>query len=139
MTAHALLFTLAAIGISETVYLIRERLIKERPFCVLGQQCHIVLESRFNKIFFGIHNDVVGLMFYVVVSFITAFLVIGIEPMSWWNLFAKIAIAGGTVTSLFLMYLQWKVIQAWCFWCLMSALTIFLMGLILLTSNLIVP
>ena len=138
MTAHALLFTLAAIGISETVYLIRERLLHEKPFCVLGQSCEVVLESKYNKIF-GVHNDVMGLLFYIAVSFITAFLVIGVEPMEWWDLFAKIAIASGAVFSLFLVYLQWKVIKVWCFWCLMSAMTIFLMALILLTSNLILP
>lgn len=135
MTAHALLFTLAAIGISETVYLIKKRLEKEKPVCVFGQSCQIVLASKYNHVFL-IHNDVAGLLFYIVISFITAFLVIGIEPMQWWDLFAKAGIGFAGLMSIFFVYLQARVIKAWCFWCLMSALTIWLMGFIVLVSNL---
>ncbi|MDA2922595.1 vitamin K epoxide reductase family protein [Patescibacteria group bacterium AH-259-L07] len=135
MTPHALLFTLAAIGISETVYLIRKRTAQERPVCVIGQQCHQVLESKYNNIF-GIPNEISGLIFYVAISFITAFLVIGIEPMVLWDRLAEVLIAGGVLLSLVFIYLQWRVIKAWCFWCLMSAITVFLMGLIVLISDL---
>ena len=138
MTPHALLFTLAAIGIAEAVYLIRKRMAMEKPVCILGEECHVVLESKYNKIF-GVHNDVLGLAFYITVSFITAFLVIGVEPIVLWVLLANLAIGGGAVMSFFLVYLQWRVIKAWCIWCVMSALTIFFMGLILLTSTLILP
>jgi len=136
MTPHALLFTLAAIGISETVYLIRQRRAQKRPVCVIGQSCHQVLESKYNKLF-GISNDAAGLAFYIIISIVTAFLVIGIEPMLIWEKLAKILILGGALISLYFIYLQWQVIMYWCFWCVMSAITIFLMALIVLTSNLI--
>lgn len=135
MTAHALLFTLAAIGISETVYLIRKRKEHEKPVCIIGESCQIVLSSKYNHIFW-IHNDLAGLMFYIVVGFITAFLVIGVSPMSWWDLLAKVGIGLAALMSIFFVYLQARVIKAWCFWCLMSAMTIWLMGLIVLVSNL---
>lgn len=136
MTPHALLFTLAAIGISETVYLIRKRIALQKPVCIIGEDCQKVLESKYNKIF-GIRNDVLGLLFYIVISFITAFLVIGVEPVAWWDFLAKILIAGGAVMSLALTYIQWKLIKAWCFWCIMSAITTWLMAIIILTSELI--
>ena len=135
MTPYALLFTLAAIGISETVYLIRKRMAQEKPVCFLGGGCHLVLESKFNKLF-GVHNDVLGLVFYIVISLITAFLVIWIEPMVWLDALAKILILGGVIMSALFTYLQWRIIKAWCFWCLMSAITVFLMAIIVLTSNL---
>lgn len=137
MTPHALLFTLAAIGISETAYLIKKRKRQELPFCPLGESCAKVLESKYNKIFF-IQNDTLGLLFYIAISTITAFLVLELQPTSFWEILAKTSIIGGAIFSAFLTYLQWKVIKSWCTWCLMSALTVFFMSLIILTTSLII-
>ena len=136
MTSYALLFTLAAIGISETVYLIRKRIAAEKPICPIGDSCTLVLTSKYNKIFI-IQNDVWGLLFYIATSFIAAFLVIGVEPLSFWYFVLKFSVAFGALLSLFFTYLQWRVIRAWCFWCLMSAFTIWLMGIIIIASGLI--
>jgi len=133
MTALALLFTLSAIGISETVYLIRKRLASERPVCPIGDSCTLVLSSRYSKIFV-IPNDVLGLLFYIMASFVSGFLVIGIEPLESWTFTFAFLVAAGTLLSLFFTYLQWRVIKAWCFWCVMSACTIWLMGVILVAS-----
>ena len=137
MTAHALLFTLAAIGIAETAYLIRKRIAAEKPICFIGHDCSIVLTSTYNKIFGIIHNDIAGFLFYIGISIITAFLVIGIEPLFLWELCAKLMIVAGVILSLFFIYVQWRIIQTWCFWCLMSAFTIFSMAFIVIVSNLI--
>lgn len=136
MTSYALLFTLSAIGISETVYLIRKRVASEKPVCPIGGGCALVLTSKYNKVFI-LPNDILGLLFYIAASFISAFLVIGVPPLAFWGLILKLSVAFGTVLSLFFTYLQWRVIHAWCFWCLMSAFTIWLMGSIILLSNLI--
>jgi uncharacterized membrane protein len=134
MTSFALLFTLSAIGISETAYLIRKRVASEKPVCPIGENCTLVLESKYNKIFF-VHNDILGFLFYIAASFITAFLVIGIGPLALWKFILKLFIASGSLMSLVFTYLQWRVIRAWCFWCLMSALTIWLMGVIILATS----
>lgn len=131
MTAQALLFTLACLGISEAVYLIRKRKAQEHTVCIIGEACEQVLESKYNKIF-GLHNDILGLVFYILVSLITAFLALEIEPVKWWEVLAKILIFAGVLSSIFFTYLQWRVIKAWCFWCVMSAVTIFLMGIVAL-------
>jgi len=135
MTPHALLFTLAAIGISETAYLIRSRIALKAPICVLGEKCRQVLDSSYQKTL-GISNDVLGLVFYFVVSLLSAFLVIEIEPIILWDKIIGTLILGGALMSLYFIYLQWRVIKAWCFWCLMSAFTIFFMLLIILISDL---
>lgn len=136
MTPLALLFTIAAIGVSETVYLIKTRARFEAPVCPIGENCAVVLTSTYSRLFL-LPNDVWGLLFYIVSAAIAAFLVIGIAPMAFWYLVLKIAIAAGALFSLFLTYLQWRVIKAWCFWCMMSAFTVWLMGAILITSNLL--
>lgn len=131
MTSYALLFTLSAIGISETVYLIKKRKAQKIPVCFLGEDCQKVLESKYNKIL-GIHNDILGLLFYITVSFITAFLVIEIGPQEIWNILIKIIIFIGAVMSLYFIYLQWRIIKAWCFRCLASAINTFLMAIIVI-------
>ncbi|MDP2676930.1 MAG: vitamin K epoxide reductase family protein [bacterium] len=138
MTALALLFTLAAIGISETAYLIQKRKETKRPVCVIGEDCVKVLSSKYNHIFVFIHNDTAGFLFYIFISCITAFLVIGIPPIAFWILVAKIAIFAGVGLSCFFIFLQWKIIRAWCFWCLMSSFTIFAMAFIVLINDLII-
>lgn len=133
MTSLALIFTLASIGISETVYLVRKRIASEKPICPIGGDCGVVLSSKYNKIFL-VPNDLLGLLSYMAISLLAAFLVIGIAPAGLWNALIKILIAIATIASIFFTYLQWKIIRAWCFWCLMSAFTIWLMGIIILLS-----
>lgn len=134
MTSFALLFTLSSIGISETVYLIRKRIASEKPVCPIGDNCEIVLESKYNKIFI-IQNDILGLLVYIIISLIAAFLVIGVAPVPLWIFTIKILIGIASVISFFFTYLQWHVIRAWCFWCLMSAFTIWLMAITILISG----
>lgn len=135
MTSLALLFTIAAIGISETVYLVKTRMRSEKPACPIGEQCATVLASRYSRLFF-LPNDVWGFLFYIVSALMAAFLMIGLEPMIFWYAILKIAIIVGSLFSIFLTYLQWRVIKAWCFWCVMSACTVWLMGGIIIISNL---
>jgi uncharacterized membrane protein len=134
MTSFALLFTLASIGISETVYLIEKRIASERPVCPIGEGCATVLSSKYNKIFL-IPNDILGLLTYIAIAVIAAFLVIEVDPMPLWSILIKILVGLASLMSLIFTYLQWKVIRAWCFWCLMSAFTIWLMAIIILVSK----
>lgn len=132
LTPHALIFTIAAIGISGTAYLIQKRIAAERPVCPIGEGCETVLNSKYNRMFLGIHNEVIGLIFYTFFAAIAAFLVIDINQtkllitIGWALLFCA------TLASFFLVYLQWRVIRAWCFWCVMSAITVGLMDLMML-------
>lgn len=136
MTSEALIFTLSALGISETAYLIKKRLRSEKPVCPIGENCLAVLTSRYSKMFV-IPNDVLGLLFYIACSFIAAFSVIGVGSQLLWDFIITILIVFGSFLSIFFTYLQFRIIKAWCFWCLMSAVTIWLMGVIILFSNFI--
>lgn len=132
LTSDALLFTISAIGIAESSYLIRTRRTAEQPVCPIGHECATVLNSKYNRLFFGIHNDLGGMAFYLSFSMLMALAVI-IEPAP--AIFRTLALgmlAGATFFSLVLVYVQWRLIRAWCFWCLMSAATIGLMDLIIL-------
>lgn len=134
MTAFALLFTLSALGISDTVYLIRKRIASERPVCPIGESCTAVLGSKYNKLLI-VPNDVLGLVFYVFVCVVAALLVVGAGPALFLKFIFQLAVVIGALLSVFFTYLQWKVIRAWCFWCLMSAFTVWFMGVIILVSG----
>lgn len=131
MTSLALLFTLAAIGISETVYLVRARIAGKRLVCPIGEGCTTVLTSRYSAVFF-IPNDVLGLVAYIIIAIGVAFLVIGVPPIDVWQSLVIVVVGIASAMSLLLVYLQWRVIRAWCFWCLISAFTIWLMGIIIM-------
>lgn len=133
MTSLALLFTLASIGVSEAVYLVRMRVASEAPVCPIGEGCATVLTSKYSKIFL-VHNDILGLLVYITLSILTAFLVIGVAPVALWTLLIKILVGVACIISSVFTYIQWRIIHAWCFWCLMSAFTIWLMGIIILLS-----
>ena len=136
MSLYAILFTLACVGISETAYLIETRKKGQKPVCFIGEDCSKVLASKYSKVFI-FHNDVWGLLFYIAIGFLTAFLVIGVEPQGLWDNLMKIFVGISTAVSLVLVYLQWRVLKAWCFWCMLSALTVFGMGVILLIFSML--
>lgn len=136
MTSEALVFTLSAIGISETVYLIKKRLLSEKPTCPIGEDCVKVLSSKYSTMFV-VPNDMLGLLFYIVSSLIAAFLVIEVKPLFIWNSVINILVISGSALSIYFVYLQFKIIKAWCFWCLMSAFTIWFMGIVLLFNSFI--
>lgn len=147
LTPLALLFTLSAIGIAETVYLIRKRKGEQTPVCFIGSGCHVVLESKYNKIL-GIHNDVLGLVFYIFICAMSALILmsqdgsqaslIGAFPVSILKTIDMLAILSGAVMSIYFTFLQAFVIRQWCFWCLMSAFTVFAMTAIVLLSGFVI-
>ncbi len=136
MINFALLFTLSAIGISETVYLIRKRISLQKPICPIGESCLTVLTSKYSTIFL-VPNDILGFLTYIAISFMAAFLVIGVPPMFIWSFILDILVVIASLVSLFFTYLQWKVVKAWCFWCLMSAFTIWSMAITIIVGLLI--
>lgn len=122
MLLHFLVLLFASFGLSETVFLIRKRKSEEAPVCFIGGDCHKVLDSKWNKTL-GVHNDLVGVVFYVAVLVAVALLEIGIGPADQIWIALDIAVGLASLASLYFTFLQWKVIKAWCFWCLMSGAT----------------
>lgn len=131
MNASIILLVLSAIGIGETVYLIRTRRAMRAPVCPIDGGCSTVLESKYNKLFF-ISNDTLGLLFYLGTAGLSVLMATNTNPL--WRTLITLAVAAGSLMSLVFTYLQWRVIRAWCFWCLMSAITIWLMGGILILT-----
>ena len=131
LTPFALLFTIAAIGISEMSYLIKKRISAERPVCPIGESCEIVLTSKYNRMFFGLHNDIAGMIFYVAIAVICALIVLEAYFILRLILAMELLLIAASIMSTVFLYIQWRVIKAWCFWCVMSAATVGTMDLII--------
>lgn len=108
--------------------------MSEQSICPIGGGCETVLQSRWNRTF-GVHNDVLGLLFYLAAMLATALVVADVAPIALWERSFRLALLIAVVMSCRFTYLQWRVIKAWCFWCLMSAVTIGLMAITVCVSG----
>src|SRR3990167_1490369 len=112
------LIVLAILGIFDSGYLIKKRVKKQPLSCLINGGCEKVVESRWNAIFF-IKNDVLGLFYYILILFLALYLFFTSEKL----LFLTKLISGASLLfSLFLVFIQVKIIKKYCFYCLISAL-----------------
>lgn len=135
LTAYTYLFTLATIGVSVASYLIQKRKADERPICPIGEDCHIVLESKYNQLL-GIRNDILGLAFYTLSAIILGIIFIyGENSLTLiLNKLFYLMLTFASAMSIIFIYLQSHILKAWCFWCIMSSLIVFLMDIIVFFS-----
>ena len=130
MTSTIIIFLLALIGIGESAYLFFTRTRGTSPVCIIGNECHTVLEDRHNKTF-GVQNDLLGIIFYTTSSLVALGIILSAFSSVPFAEIQEILIAGGTVMASYYLYLQWRVIRAWCFWCTMSAVNVWVMAILL--------
>lgn len=136
---YLLVLIISLIGVIETLYLIHKRRLADHPICPMGGRCDLVLSSKYNKTL-GVHNDMAGLAFYVFFVILSGLFLFEHQfVLAYQNIIltaAGVVLIIATVMSLGFIYLQWRVIKAWCFWCLMSAGTVFLIDLVVLAAAL---
>lgn len=134
MIPYTALFVLAVMGINETTYLIRKRIGGSAPVCPIGSECDKVLLSKHRNMLV-IPLDVWGLLFYCTIALACSLAVVGMAPQTFWEPFITYVVMAGAIFSLFFTYVQWRIIGAWCFWCLTSAFTVWIMGIIIMLSR----
>ena len=125
MNTHLVIILLALAGIVESLYLRYERNRRRPPVCVIGHSCAEVWKSSYSKTF-GVSNEIWGIMFYLTIAIIE-WLIFSGSKFTMLTLSELIALVVGAVMSSYFIYLQWRVIKAWCFWCTLSAVLVLLM------------
>ena len=126
------IFLLGVIGLGESLYLVTTRLRHEKPVCIAGESCHIVLRSKYSRLFGFAHNDILGVLFYICTLILSILILTATGPVSLWINGLSIAVLLGAVMSVILTFIQWRILKNWCFWCLLSAATNWLMAILLL-------
>ncbi len=131
MQIYTILFGLEVLGALIALYLIWKRKKQKQPYCVIGEDCSTVLESKYNKIFW-VHNDAMGLLYYLTMIGLLFLLLLGIGPFVWWMIIQQILALTGIIMGVILMYIQWRVLKTWCFWCIVSNINTWIIAAIII-------
>lgn len=130
MPIYYLLLLLQLFGLGTALYLAILRTRKELPHCVIGKGCGVVLSSKYNHIF-GVGNDIMGALYYgamIVLGFLLKF---DLGPSFLWIPLLKLTAISGVVMACLLLFVQWKVLESWCFWCVTADINAILIALII--------
>ncbi len=101
-------------------YLVFKHRQKKPLVCPLNHDCTVVTESRWSTIFFGIRNEILGLLFFA--ALLGAMVITLLRPDMKHILFGWMVLVsgGGLVFAVFLVLIQFYTIKDYCFYCLVS-------------------
>ncbi|MDP4007363.1 MAG: vitamin K epoxide reductase family protein [bacterium] len=119
---------LSFLGFLDASYLVAEHYLGIPLICTITHGCGEVLKSEFSS-FFGIPIALFGALYYAAIFFLT---ILFLDTRN--SLFLKWALLlplGGFLFSLWLIFVQAFLVEAWCQYCLLSA---FLSTLLFLLS-----
>lgn len=111
----------SVMGLCVAMYIYRKKRTHQKLVCPLRTKCDIVLHSTYAKTA-GIPNELLGIMYYVIIGGLYSFLII--FPGVYAPIVLYVLLLGtliGVLFSLYLIALQALVIRVWCAWCLLSA------------------
>jgi len=112
----------ALLGFSLSAYIFRKHQTNEKFVCIIGSDCNIVINSRYNRLL-GVDNECLGMLYYASVVIVAGVLMtagvtaLGI-PIGWFLLGAA------TVSAIFgvvLSGIQFFILNEFCEYCLTSA------------------
>ena len=127
------LLLLEIIGLLIALYLVYKRKKHETPACVVGEECKEVLESEYKNLF-GVHNDSLGVVFYVFLIVLVIILRYDIGPVDLLLRVLKLAVAGAAIAAIIFTFIQWKVLKKWCFWCIISNINTWIIAYIVFNA-----
>lgn len=121
--AYPIIFILSLIGLGISIYLYRVKLITGgKPICLPGFKCDVVMMSKYSSIW-GIPLELLGIIYFVIMSTISLWLAVNPEAMSPVAMLIIVAATlGSFLFSLYLVGIQHFAIKAYCNWCLLVEL-----------------
>jgi uncharacterized membrane protein len=112
------LLILAISGIIISSYLIYSRKKYNRVLICPTNECNDVLDSKYSDIF-SIKNDILGLVYYLIIFgeyFLLTYLMTGLL------IYFKIISSTALFFSIYLLYVQVKILGKYCIYCILSAI-----------------
>lgn len=115
----------ALLGIVDASFLASEQASKNSLLCFGSNSCETVLSSSYAHLF-GVPISWLGIVFYVGL-FVLA--IVGIwrinKPL---KTLLGVWVSGGVLFSLYLLFIQWVVLQSFCYYCLVSFFDVMFVG-----------
>jgi len=119
------MLALTLIGIAAALYVAKGNYTGQPLWCPIIDGCNVVVNSPYSRVF-GVPMSYFGFIYYLYMFALAARL--AFEPFSNSLRFRAVLYAGiGAASSLYFMYLQLGFIRAVCIYCLISAVTTFLL------------
>lgn len=134
---HISLIFLTLIGFSISFYVWRTKSKNKRLVCYLDNTCNEVVNSKYGK-HFGVDNTIWGMLYYIAIFSVSFYQLIRPEffqlgvviVVSW----AKFILAGASaIFSVYLLFVQWRILKKWCEYCIVSALISFIIFLVIIS------
>ena len=124
---------LSAAGICVALFIYLSKRYDRPLVCPLNSDCEKVVRSRWS-VTFGIQNEILGIGGFLAFAAGAVCVLSGIETVWFVSVLPvlKLMAAGAFAFTLFLIYVQLRVIREWCFWCLVSAAITITIDLIIL-------
>jgi len=131
MTIPIIFVALLFVGLINACYISYKREKEERMICPLNGDCEKVLVSKWSKMF-GIHNEIWGMMSYILIASWFAIAMVVPAAASFGSLIIVVLVTLGFLYAIFLLGIQLFVIKDFCFYCLLSSfIQITLFGLVI--------
>ncbi len=117
---------LCVAGLFNALYLTYKHYQKKPLLCPLDHKCEVVTESKWSELL-GVRNEVLGVVFFG--SLLLGMMGVLFSPLyvNMLILFIRISCAASLLFSLFLVFVQFRIIKDYCFYCLLSALIVLLL------------
>lgn len=111
---YPLMFWLAILGLLISAYILYAKGWNKKLVCLIGEDCDRVVKSRYGYLFFGIPNELFGVVYYALAAMLFG------ADVGTRSLFPAIA-AIAFLASLYLAAVQAFVLREWCEFCLITA------------------
>jgi len=115
----------ALVGFAVSWYIFLKKQKHEKLVCFMGDDCNKVVNSKYNSLFFGIPNEVIGLGYYASIFVGVTLLFFGVHYIGRISFLPVFLVASGisALVALYLLYVQYIVLKEWCEYCVTSAIT----------------
>lgn len=123
---------LAVIGLLDSGYLTWKHYAGTGPACLVFERCDEVLNSEY-AVMFGLPVSLWGMVYYAAILFLAIFSFL--EKSRRALDLAAIIVLAGFLFSVYFLFIQFFVLKAICFYCLVSASVTFLLGISLLFAT----
>lgn len=130
LVARLIAIQAAFLGLYASVYLLYTYLAHKPILCGASGGCEIVRLSKWAYVFGTVPRPLLGVAFYVLILMLL-FLRVALRSRSrlLWRVMQAIVLFG-VAESVWLFFIQWKEIGAFCIWCLTSAIAAVELGIL---------